>query len=146
MRRSKGAQIEVCWEMAFLSSGDGYLWDLPGLHQGCPVPFRVSRGNVAFLSRHCSGTGPHLVLRGESRGFSRVAAGSLGFLSICDGDLWDLLVLPQRIQVSFGVARGMSGFLLSRYQGTGLCLEFSRATQYSSPAGTGISGFPSVFN
>ena len=33
------------------------------LHQGCQVPFRVSRGNVGFFSRHCSGKGPHLVVR-----------------------------------------------------------------------------------
>lgn len=34
------------------------------------IPFPVSRGNVAFLSRRCSGTGPHLTLSGETRGFS----------------------------------------------------------------------------
>ena len=47
----------------FLSSGDGYLGDLPELHQGCQVPFHVSRGNVGFLLRHCSGKGSHLRLR-----------------------------------------------------------------------------------
>lgn len=57
---------------------------------------------MVFLSGHCSGKGPHLVLRKESHGFSPVAAGSLGFLSRgCDGDLRDLLTLPPRIQVSF---------------------------------------------
>ena len=95
----------------FLSSGDGYLRDLPELHQGCQVPFPVSRGNVAFLSRHCSGKGPHLVLRGESRGFSRVAVGSLGFLLICDGDLRDLLMLPQRSKV-FSSCEGHVGIPL----------------------------------
>ena len=126
MRRSKGAQIEMCWEMAFLSSGDGYLWDLPGLHQGCPVPFRVSRGNVAFLSRHCSGTGPHLVLRGESRGFSRVAAGSLGFLSICDGDLWQcLLDLDSEIE-THGPGQSLSWFSLG-HTGLSVCILLSRS-------------------
>ena len=97
----------------FLSSGDGYFGDLPELHQGCQVPFRVSRGNVGFLWRHCSGKGPHLTLRGESRVFSRVVAGSLGFLSSCHGDLRDQLVLPQSGKVSFRVVRDTSGFLLS---------------------------------
>ena len=61
--------------MGFLSNGDGYLGDLLELHQGYQVPFHISRGNVGFLSRHCSGKGPHLALRGESRGCSRVAVG-----------------------------------------------------------------------
>ena len=37
---------------------------------------------------------PHLALRGESPGFSRVTAGNMGFLSSYDGDLRDPLVLP----------------------------------------------------
>ena len=85
--------------------------ELPEMHKGCPVPFCISRGNVGFVSRHCSGKGPHLMLRGESHGFSRVAAESLGFLSSCDGDLRGPLVLPQRSQVSFRVARGTFGIL-----------------------------------
>ena len=60
----------------FLSCGDVYLGDLPELHQGCQVLFHISRGNVGFLSKHCSGKGPHLTLSGESRGCSRVMAGS----------------------------------------------------------------------
>ena len=59
----------------FLSSGDGYVSEL------LEFPFLISRENVGFLSRHCSGKGPHLALRGESRGFSRVALGRLGFFS-----------------------------------------------------------------
>ena len=41
----------------FLSCGDGYLGDLPELHQGCQVPFLVSGVNVGFFWRHCSGKG-----------------------------------------------------------------------------------------
>ena len=66
---------------------------------------------MGFLLRHCSGKGPHLVLRGESRGFSRVAVGSLGFLLICDGDLRDLLMLPQRSKV-FSSCEGHVGIPL----------------------------------
>ena len=85
-------------------------------------------------------------VEGESRGFSRAAVVSLGFISSCDRDLRDQLVLPQRSQVSFRVARGPSGFLTSRCPLIGLFLEFSRETQCSSPAVTGISGFLSRFN
>ena len=46
-----------------------------GLHQGCQVPFCTSRQNVRLLLSRCSGQGPHLVLTGEPRGFSRVLAG-----------------------------------------------------------------------
>ena len=69
----------------YLSSGVGYLRELLELHQGCHVPFCVSRGNMGFLSRHSSGKGPHLALRGESHGFSRVAAEDWGFSRIAMG-------------------------------------------------------------
>ena len=58
-------------------------------------------------------------MMGESRGFSRVAAGSLGFLSSYNGELREPPVLPQRSPVSipvemgsvdcFGVMAGESG-------------------------------------
>ena len=83
----------------FLSSGHGYVGELLELPK-VQVPFRGSRGKVGLLLRHCSGKGPHLALRRESPGFSRVAAGNLGFLSSCDGGLGDPLMLPQESQVS----------------------------------------------
>ena len=124
----------------FLSSGFRYVGEIPKLHQGCQVPFHVSGGNVVFLSRHCFGKGPHLALRGESRGFSRVRAVGLGFLSSCDGDFRDPLVLPQKIQVSFRVARGRLGFLSSWCRGLEPHLKLRRETQGSSPALKGIRG------
>ena len=63
--------------------------------------------------------GPHLALRGESPGFSRVAAGNLGFLSNSDGDLRNPLVLPVKIQASIRVARVFSGFLSNQCRGIG---------------------------
>ena len=92
---------------------------------------------MGFLSRNCSGKGPHLALRGESCGFSRVAEGSLGFLSSCDGALRDPFMLPQRSQVSFRVANSMPSFLLVHCLQTGPCAEFSRWTQCSSLASQG---------
>ena len=54
---------------------------------------------------------PHLPLRGESPGFSRVAAGILGFLSSYDADFREPLVLPREIPVSVQVVRCSSGLL-----------------------------------
>ena len=54
-----------------------------GSHQGCQVPFRISRRNLGHLLKRCSGQGPHLAMTGEPRGFARVAAG----FSSYDGDL-----------------------------------------------------------
>ena len=62
---------------------------------------------VGFLLRRRSGKGPHLTLRGESPGFSRVAAANLGFLSSYDGELRNLLVWPQESPVSMGVVKGL---------------------------------------
>ena len=124
----------------FLSTGDGYVGEL------LEFPFLISRENVGFLSRHCSGKGPHLALRGESRGFSRVASGRLGFLSSCDGDLRDLLVLPQERQVPIRVVRGLLGFLSSRCRSIGPHLDLRLEPQGSSPVLTWISGFLWSFN
>ena len=74
--------------------------------KGVNDPFEA-RQKVGFLSRHHSGKGPHLTLRGESPGFSRVVAGNLGFLSSYIGDLRDPLVLPQESPVSIPVAKGL---------------------------------------
>ena len=77
--------------MGFHSSGDRYVGEFLKLPQGCQGPFRSSRGKVGFLSRRHSGKGPHLLLRGESPGFSRDAAPNFGSLSSYDGDLRDPL-------------------------------------------------------
>ena len=130
----------------FYSSGDGYVGELLELHQGCQGPFRGSRGKVGFLSRHYSGKGPHHVLRGRSPVFSQVVAGNLRFLSSCDGDLKDLLMLPQESQVSLRVARGFSRFPSSRCRGLGPHLELRPEPQFSSPVMTWISVFLWSFN
>ena len=43
-------------------------------------------GKTQFLCMHCRGIGPHLVARGKSNGFSRVAAGTCGIFSSYDRD------------------------------------------------------------
>ena len=43
-------------------------------------------GKTQLLCMQCSGIGPHLVARGKSHGFSRVAAGTWGIFSFNDGD------------------------------------------------------------
>ena len=101
---------------------------------------------MGFLSRRCSGKGPHLALRGESRGFPRGLEGIWGFFSSCDVDLMDPLVLPQESQVIVRVARGLSGFLSSQCRGIGPHLELRPEPQGSSPVLTWISGFLWSFN
>ena len=41
---------------------------------------------ASLVAEHCRGIGPHLVARGKSHGFSRVAAGTWGTFSSYDGD------------------------------------------------------------
>ena len=92
-----------------------------------------------------SGKGPHLALRGESPGFSRVSPETLGFLSSYYLDFRDLLVLPQEGQVSRRVARGLLGFLSSQCRVLGPHLELRPQPQVSSLVMTWISGFLSSF-
>ena len=121
--------------------GDRYVRQLFQLHQGCQVPFRISRGNLGFLSRRCSGKGPHQTMTWEPHGFSLV---SLGILSY-DGELRKPLVLTQESAISIRVARGSWGFLSSHCRANrphlGLCPE----TSCSSPVARGISGLQSRF-
>ena len=43
-------------------------------------------GKTQLLCMQCRGIGPHLVARGKSHGFYRVAAGTWGIFSSYDGD------------------------------------------------------------
>ena len=76
------------------SSAAGYVRELLQLPQGGQGHFRGSRRKEGFLLRRHNRKGPHLTLRGESPGFSRVAAANLGFHSSYDGDFMDPLVGP----------------------------------------------------
>ena len=130
----------------FLLHGKVYIGEFLELLHGCQGPFQGSSGNVGFFSRQFSRKEPHVALSAESPGSSRVSAGKWWFLSSSDGDLRDTLVLPQEIQVSMRVARGLSRY---RYrQCRGLCphLELRLEPQGSSPGLTWISGFLWSFN
>ena len=106
------------------------------LHQGCQVLFRNSRGNVGFVSRHCSGKGPHLEMTGEPRGLSGVAAR----FSSNDWELRETLVLPQGSPISIRVVRGSWGLLSSHCKVNSPHLGLRPETPCSSQVVTGISG------
>ena len=108
--------------------------------------FRGSKGKVGFLSRRLCAKGPHIGLRGEFPGVSRVSTGNLGFLLSYDWDLRDPLVLPQESQVSMRVERGLSGFLSCWCRVLGPHLELRPEPQGSSPVQTWISVFLWSFN
>ena len=101
---------------------------------------------MGFLSRCCSRKGPHLTWMGESPGFSRLAAGNLGFLLSYDVDLRELLVLPQESPVSMPVSRGLLGFLSSRCQVLGPHLELQPEPQCSPSNADMDLGFLLNFN
>ena len=112
-----------------------------GLHQGCQVPFQISRGNAGFLLRHCRGKRPHLAMMGEPRGFSRVAAG----FSSYDGELREPLLLAQGSPISIRVTRGTWGLLSSHCRSNGPHLDLCPETLGSFPVATGILGLHSSF-
>ena len=125
-------------------SCNGYLGNPLELPKGSQASFRVVRGNLGLLSSRCRGLGPHLTLRGETRGFSHMVflvAGSSGFLSSCEGDVKEPLMLPQGSQPSFQVARENLGFLSSCCRGIGPQVELRQETWDSSRVAMGISWF-----
>ena len=52
-------------------------------------------GKAQFFCIQCRGMGPHLVARGKSHGFSRVAAGTWGIFSSYAGDIHSKLEFVQ---------------------------------------------------
>ena len=56
-------------------------------------------GKTKLLSMQCRGTWPHLVARGKSQGFSRVAAGTLGIFTSYDGDKHSNLRLFSEVKI-----------------------------------------------
>ena len=96
---------------------------------------------MGLLSRHCSGKGPHLVMRGEPRGFSRVAAG----FSSYDVEHREPLVVPQGSPISIQVVRATWELLTSHCRANRPHLGFFPETPCSSPVATGISGLHSRF-
>ena len=111
------------------------------MHQGCQVPFQISRGNVGFLLRGCSRNGPHLTMTGEPRGFSRVVVGFLSY----DVKFREPLMLPQGSPISIRVATGSWGLLSSHCMANRPHLGFCLENPCSSPMATGISVLHSRF-
>ena len=137
---TRGSSL-VVGNSGFFSCCDGCHRESLELHKWSQDSFQVARGNSGLLSRHCREKGPHLALRGESRDFSRVVAGSSVFFSSCDMDLRAPLMLPQWSQASFWVAKVTLWFLSSFCRGIRHHLELRQEIQCSSPVVTGISGF-----
>ena len=96
---------------------------------------------MGLLSRHCSGKGPHLVMRGEPRGFSRVVAG----FSSYDVEHREPLVVPQGSPISIQVVRATWELLTSHCRANRPHLGLFPETPCSSPVATGISGLHSRF-
>ena len=109
------------------------------LSQESQVSIRVGR-----VSWECSGvTGGGSGLISHGRGTLHVfleLRSEVWVPSSCHRDLREPLMLSLGSQESFGVVRGLSGFLLSWCRRLGPHVELRRETQGSSPALTGISG------
>ena len=106
------------------------------MHQGCQVPFRISRRNVGFLLRRCSGKWPHLTMTGslvvflELRRDPRVTTGNSETYSISDLNRRVPAVLKQDSQASSCVGEWNSACLLSCSQVDRPLVKF-----YLEPAG-----------
>ena len=101
--------------------------------------------NMEFLCMQCRGIGPHLLVRGKSPGFSRVATGTWGMFSSYSGDGPSKLVLVQRRQDSCIVLKDTSGFSSGLGWAIGMPGEVRRETQGPFPVATGKLGCLSIF-
>ena len=100
---------------------------------------------MELLCTQCRGIRPHLMARGKSHGFSRVAAGTWGAFSSYSGDDHSKLVFVQRHQDSCLVTRDTSGIFTRLVRAIRMLLEVRRETQCPFLVGTVILGFLSIF-
>ena len=84
-------------------------------------------------------------MRGKSHGFSRVAAGTWGFLSSYDGDGRSKLVFVQQRKDYCLDARDTSVFSLRLGRAIGVPFKVRQETQGPFPVATVIFGFLSIF-
>ena len=137
----KGLRLSCARKLGVPLESDRYAGEIFGLHQGCQVPFRISRGNVGFLLRRCRGKGLHLAMTGKPRGFSPYLAG----FSSNDGELRMPLDLAQRSPISIRVTSGSQGYLPSHCRANRPHLGMCPQIPCSFPVATGISGLHSNF-
>ena len=104
----KGSEEVVRENLGVPLEGDRDFGALCGSHQGCQVPFRPPIPNVGLLLRRCSGTGLHLAMTGEPRGFSRGVAGFSNY----DGEFRMPLVLAQASPIFHSSCEGKLGIAL----------------------------------
>ena len=64
------------------------------------------RGEVGIPLELKQGMGPHLRMRWDTRGSSRVVAGNLAVISSCDGDLFTPLSCLKRVKLSLKFSEG----------------------------------------
>ena len=70
----------------FFSSCEQCCWGLFRVQSSKSRPLMGLIGKTQLLRMQCRGIGPHLVERGKSHGFSRVAAGTRVIFLSYDGD------------------------------------------------------------
>ena len=98
-----------------------------------------------MLCTQCRGVGPHLTARGNSHGFSRVAAGTWSVFLCYAGDGPSKLVFVQRCHDSCLVTRDTSGISTRLGWAIQTLLELRRETDGPFRVATVIFGFLSIF-
>ena len=84
---------------------------------------------MEFFCIHCKGNGPHLVVRGKSHGFSRIAVGTWVIISVYGGDGPSKLVFVQQRQDTCLVVRDTLVFSSRFGKKTCTPLELRQVTQ-----------------
>ena len=109
IRRGEGAQMMWCWEPGCSPRVRPVCWGTLGVPSWVPSTVLHFSQNMGLVLRCCSGQGPHLAMKGVSRGFSRVSAG----FSLYDREFWLPLVLAQGRPIFHSSCEGELGMLSS---------------------------------
>ena len=101
-------------------------------------------GNTEFLCTQGRESGPHLLARGKSHIFSRVAVETWGTISSYSGDGYSKFVFVQQRPDSYVVTRENSGISTRLARAIGTIHEVRQETEGHFPASTVVFGFLSI--
>ena len=129
----------VAGSLGFLSSYNRELREHPVLPQGSLVSIRFENRSTGLLSSHGRGIRPQFVMKGESRGLYRVAAGNFGVprvATVTSGNFsWCLLEFRNPFMLWWAL-----GIPLMSVQWKRASSPVQLGNQGSSPVLTWISG------
>ena len=140
-RGEKGLRLSGAGNSVFLSSETGMYGNFE-LHQGCQVPFRISRRNMGFPLRCCNGKELHLAMTGGGGGNLVVFLELWQDSRVTTGNSGCLLCWPREVQSPFELQGGVQHCSRVTVGESGLKTHWRKNLEVFLRVAAGNPGFP----